>query len=126
MDEKTPINRERPLRLLSGMLRRRWRRHGEILTYSGRVPATVSWANVFTFSRMTWMPRSSEALSSSTLCLYSTGLGHRGGRDASRDGSKQEPCGGDPVVQRALQASHPYSSLAAAKMVEVFPVPGGP
>lgn len=47
-------------------------------TYSGRVPATVSWANVFTFSLMTWIPRSSDALSSSTLCLYSTGLRHSG------------------------------------------------
>lgn len=49
-----------------------------MLTYSGRDPATVSWANVFTFSLMTWIPLSSDALSSSTLCLYSTGLRHSG------------------------------------------------
>ncbi len=48
-----------------------------VLTHSGRVPATVSWAKFLTFSLTTWMPRSSEALSSSTLCLYSSGLQER-------------------------------------------------
>lgn len=46
----------------------------KMLTHSGRVPATVSWAKFLTLSLTTWMPLSSEALSSSTLCLYSSGL----------------------------------------------------
>lgn len=43
-------------------------------THSVREPATVSWAKFFTFSRTTWIPRSSDALSSRTLCRYSSGL----------------------------------------------------
>ena len=43
-------------------------------THSGRDPAAVSWAKVFTFFRTTWIPRSSEALSSNTRCRYSSGL----------------------------------------------------
>lgn len=62
------------------------------MTYSGRVPATVSWANVFTFSLMTWIPRSSDALSSSTLCLYSTGLRHSGWTKVHKQNVKIRQC----------------------------------
>ena len=43
-------------------------------TYSGRVALAVSCENFLTFSLMTLMPRSSDALSSSTRLLYNSGL----------------------------------------------------
>ena len=43
-------------------------------TYSGRVALAVSCENFLTFSLTTLMPRSSDALSSSTRLLYNSGL----------------------------------------------------
>ena len=42
--------------------------------YSGRVALAVSCENFLTFSLTTLMPRSSDALSSSTRFLYNSGL----------------------------------------------------
>ena len=65
---------------------------------------TVVRAKFLIFSRTMAIPRSSEAFSSRTRVFISSGLGLVG------------------IKERG----YPKSSLQRARMVDVFPVPGGP
>ena len=78
---------------------------------------TASLAKFLIFSRTTLIPRSSEALSSRTLVLINSGLHEMKGQ------SSECAC---RAGNMSVAITHPKSCLASARMVEVFPVPGGP
>lgn len=76
----------------------------------------VSLANALILSRTTLIPRSSDAFSSSTLFLNESGL--QEGRFEVRQRSRSESLDG--------RTTYPNSCFDRARMVLVFPVPGGP
>ena len=68
---------------------------------------TAIWAKFLTFVLMISIPRSSEAFNSKTRALNRSRLDNES-------------------ISLNIKKEYPYISLAKAKIVEVFPVPGGP
>lgn len=82
----------------------------------------VSLANALILSRTTLMPRSSEALSSSTRFRKLSGLGDSTEQEPGvRREGPSERCG-----RVGAGATDPNSCFDKARIVDVLPVPGGP